>query len=808
MPLVVSILLLSTAALAYEVLLMRLFSIVQWHHFAAMVISLALLGHGASGTLIALARRPLLRHFRSAYLGGILIFGIGSLGAFAVAQRLPFNPLEVVWDWRQLGALAGLYLVLAVPFFGAAGAIGLALVRFDRRIHLLYRADLLGAGLGAAGIVALLLLRHPARCLEWIAGLALLAAGAAAWDRRLGRHRGVGTALLLGGLLLPALWPDAWTALRISQFKPLPQALEAPGARVLTERSSPLGLLTVVESPRIPFRHAPGLSLGYGGSLPEQLGVFTDGDALSTITRFSGDRWELRYRDFLTSALPYHLLRDPRVLVLDAGGGGDLLTALFHRVDSIDAVEPDRRMVELLTGRFADFAGRIHERPGVSLHVAGPRGFVARARQGWDLIQVSPSGGGASGGAYGLSESHLFTVEAVRELYAALEDDGLLAFTQGFSTPPQESLKLFATAVAALEQAAVERPGDRLAMIRGWNTFTLLVKRGDLTDREIEIVRRFCRERSFDPAYYPGMPSGKANRFNVLAEPYLYDGAVALLAAGRDDYLARYKFFLEPATDDRPFFTRFFRWRTLPELLRLRGGGGTPLIQWGYLILVATLAQAVVAALLLVLAPVAVLRAGALRRRGTGRVGLYFVALGLAFLFVEIVLIQKLTLFLGHPIYAVAVVLGTFLIFAGLGSGASERLVDRLGRGAPARGVLPAWTLPALTAAVLAAAWAVLLPALGPLARLPDPARFGLAVLLIAPLAFTMGMPFPLGLARVAARHADWAPWAWAVNGCASVVSPLLATLLAVHAGFTAVLLGAAGLYALAALTGRALDDR
>ncbi len=331
----------------------------------------------------------------------------------------------------------------------------------------------------------------------------------------------------------------------------------------------------------------------------------------------------------------------------------------------------------------------------------------------------------------------------------------------------------------------------------------MLVKRGSLTAREIGAIERFCRERSFDPAYYPGMRESEANRYNLLEEPYLFRGAVALLGEGRQAYLERYKFRLGAAIDDRPYFFHFFKWRVLPELLAMRGRGGAPLIEQGYLLLVATLVQAALAGLVLILLPLRVLKRSSARRSEAGGAGFYFLSLGLAFLFVEIAFIQRFTLFLAHPLYAVAVVLASFLFFAGLGSGYSSSWAERHRR----------WRLPgsAIDAAVVGIGTLALLY----LALLPVlfhrwmgwsvGAKVLLSMALIGPLAFLMGMPFPLGLKRVAAVGSGWVPWAWGVNGWASVLSPVLATLIAIHLGFSVVVGLAVALYLTAALAIRSV---
>jgi hypothetical protein len=292
------------------------------------------------------------------------------------------------------------------------------------------------------------------------------------------------------------------------------------------------------------------------------------------------------------------------------------------------------------------------------------------------------------------------------------------------------------------------------------------------------------------------MTSEEANRFNILERPYFHEAAVALTGPGAEAFIESYKFNITPPTDDRPYFYDFFRWRSLPELLRLGPQGASTLLDMGTLILVATLAQAAVLSLILILLPLAV------RRRRFGgpapklRISGYFLALGLAFLFIEIAFIQRFTLFLGHPLYAAAVVLAGFLAFAGLGSALSTRLERALvGRRAGALGVA------VLGIALVALAYLALLgPLFGALIALPDPVKVVISLMLIAPLACLMGMPFPLGLARVARESEDLLPWAWGINGCASVVASILATLLAIHFGFTVVVSLAVALYLLAPL--------
>jgi spermidine synthase len=784
----------SAGVLAYEVLLARLLSIIEWYHFAYMVISIALLGYGASGTFLALVRARLAPHATAAFGVFAALFGVSAVLCFALAERLPFNPLELIWDPRQLLWLGALYAILIVPFFCGALCVGLALACFDLPVGRIYRADLLGAGLGALGILGVLFLVLPDRALQLVGALGLLAAALVSLAETRPRARLRAPLYAAGAVAMTFALPPAWTALQLSPYKGLSQALRVPGAVVEARRSSPLGLLAAVRSPEIPFRHAPGLSLNNLLEPAAQIGVFTDGDALSPITAFDGDLAPLAYLDFTTGALPYHLLDEPHVLILGAGGGADVLLALYHGARPIDAVELNPQLVELVRGRYADFAGHLYDRPEVRVHVAEARGFVAASDERYDLIQVPllDAFAAAAAGTLSLNASFVYTVEALETYIEHLTPGGCLAITRWLKLPPRDAAKLFLTALVALARQGVAEPARQLALIRSWETTTLLVKNGPLTPEDIQGIRAFADERSFDLAWYPGMSAAEANRYNLLPEPYFFEAATGLIE-NPEAFLARYKFDLVPATDDRPYFFDFFRWRALPELWTVAAQSGGALLDWGYLILAATLVQAALLSALLVLLP---LRLGlkATPSAGRWRIAVYFTAIGLAFLFIEIASIQRFTLFLAHPLYAIGVVLAGFLVFAGVGAGAAPMLDARL-----ADRRIGALAVAITGIVLLALAYILALPPLfAALAALPDLARIALSLALIAPLAFSMGMPFPLALARLRADAPDLVPWAWGINGCASVLAAILATLLAMTFGTRAVVLLAAGLYLIA----------
>ena len=431
------------------------------------------------------------------------------------------------------------------------------------------------------------------------------------------------------------------------------------------------------------------------------------------------------------------------------------------------------------------------------MHTSEARGFVAQSGTQYDLIHIGllDSFGASGAGVYAQSESYIYTVEAIRGYLKHTTPGGLLAITRWLKLPPRDGLKLVATAIDALRTMGVSKPGQQLVVIRSWNTSTVLIKNGALMPDDIESVREFAQSRSFDTAWFPGIQASDANRFNLLREPYLYDGTKALLGPRAGEFAERYKFYIQPATDNRPYYFHFFKWATLPEVIALRRVGGAGLIEWGYLILIATLLQAAIAGLVLILLPLSRVKRN--WPAGTGpRMGAYFLLLGLAFLFIEMAFIQKFILFLSHPLYSVAVVLSGFLVFAGLGSAWSESLAGKLeGNGRSPVAIAVGGI------ALFAIVYVILLPLIFQRCiGFSDPVKIVISVVLIAPLAISMGMPFPLGLKYVAATAPNFIPWAWGINGFASVISAVLATLLAIEFGFVFVILVALILYAIAAL--------
>ena len=787
-----SVALISAAALAYEILLMRLFSIIQWHHFSYMIIGLALLGYGFSGTLIAVFQERLMRHFMASYLGSLVLFGLASVLCFMLAQAMPFNAEMILWDDRQLAYLLLIFLLLSIPFLFAASAICLAFMRFPESVSGIYARDLIGAGMGGLAVVALLFMFFPDSTLIIIGSMGIAAFLAAVIELDARHYRITVSILALSVIIL--LIAGSRLELQLSPYKSLSQYLRVDGTTVIDRISSPYGLVSVVESAVIPFRHAPGMSLASSSGPPDQLGLFVDGDNMTAMNRFTEDPVHLDYLDQMTSALPYHVIAPRSVLIVGAGGGADVLQAMSHAPARIDAIELNPQLIEVVGQRYAEYNGGLFNNDRLTVHADDVRGYLSGSDARYDLIQVTLMDGfnATSSGLYALNENYLYTVEALQTYLDHLAPGGVLALTRWVKVPPRDTLKLFATAVKALRERTGEPVTDKLVLMRSWQTSTLLVSNTAFTRAALDRVEAFSSKRAFDIDYAAGQPLSP-DSYNRLPQPWFQDGSAALVSDNERAYRDSYKFDLEPATDDRPYFHHSTKWSTLEEVYKLRTRGGMPLIDWGYIVLLLTLLVAGFLSIILIVAPLLFLNAADDdSRKSVSRlkVLLYFLLIGIAFLFMEIALMQKFIQLLHHPLYSFALTITTFLVFAGLGSSLSEKL----SRASSRRYVLAG----SVTGIVLLGlAYMLLLDDLFALLSTSAPVvKMGFTVAMLAPVALLMGMPFPLALSALSQSSQALVPWAWGINGCASVISASLATLLAIELGFGMVILIAVLLYA------------
>ncbi|MBI3957292.1 MAG: hypothetical protein HY328_00685 [Chloroflexi bacterium] len=774
---------LAGATLLLESTLLRLLAVAQFYHFAFLVVSLALLGFGASGTLLTVSRRLQEMALDSLLAWAGAGFGMCTALAYLAVNWLPFDSYSIAWEEIQILYFVLFYLALALPFLCSGIGIGAALAASRQRSHQVYAANLIGSAAGA--LLALLFLR-----LAGVPG-AMLAAGWLGLLPALGfRLRRAAAMLLSGGLVVFALL-TSWNVggngpllLSISPYKGYAYARLYPTAQPIFGRWNAISRVDVLADAGT--RLLPGLSYTFPGNPPPQHALAVDAGGTQPISLVGPE--EFTAAAFLPEAVAFALRPAARVLLLEPGGGLGVLQALAGDAAQVTAVVSNpltRLAVEHSAGRYD-----IYAHPRVEVALESPRVFTRRRAEKYDIVflPLTDAYRPVTSGAYSLAESYDLTVEAFVDALARLGPDGLLVTTRWLQTPPSESLRLAATLIQALEETGVAEPAEALALYRGVQTITALVQPDGWQAEELARLRAFTQERRFDLVWLPDLQAAETNRYNRLPEPVYFNDVRELLAtANRESYYAAYPFAIRPATDDRPFFFHFFTWAQTPQILASLGRTWQPFGGSGYFVLLAFLALALLLSGGLILLPLLLARGVHPQGAGPrGRVLLYFALLGLAFLFVEIPLIQRWILLLGHPAYAFTAVVVTLLLFSGIGSLlARER-----------------W-LPGKVALALLAVMALLTPfaqerLIGASLGLPFGLRLLLAGLGLAPLGFLMGLPFPLGLAWLEAGEPALVPWAWAINGCASVIASVLAAIVGLGSGFSAVLLLGAAAYAAA----------
>lgn len=773
---------LATATLAFEILLVRVFAVAHFHHVAFMAISVAMLGVGASGALIAVAGGIEPRLAERWFPRATLVTALSLVATPALLHRIPLDLTQLAWSGEQWVRLGVVYLLLAVPFAASALATLLALTVESERPGWTYGASFVGSGLGAFLALGLLWVAHPSRALAIPAVVAAIGAAGIAWrsSRATGRLVAAAALTLTSMVALRPPW-----RVSVSPYKGLPQVEAYPNAQRVTERTGPLGWVVAVRAPA--FRHTPGLSLAYAGPFPPQTALFIDGDIAGAITHWdaTSDRDILAW---LPTSLPYALSHRERVLVLGADGGMEVWAATEHGADRVVAVElnPD---VVALTGESPAF-------PTVEWVIGDARTAVARMRERFDLITVASTGGlgGAAGGVHALNEDFLHTTDAYVQYLRRLTSDGVLAITWWLTVPPRGSVRGILTAANALRRVGTASVSSGIVVARSWGTTTVLVKPSGFSAQDMEQLSTWAASRQVDLDWYPGVTE-PAPRYHIPDDPTLVRAARAAVAHpdSARHFAGAYVFAVAPATDARPYPNRFLRARSVRTLLRSGSTSWLPFAEWGYIALLATLAQSTLLAALFIILPVLVHS----RRGRSGATALphlvaYFAAIGLGYMAAEIALIQQLTLLLGHPVYAVATVLAAILICSGVGSTWSDRLV-------PSR----AATIGMMLGGAFALCAALLLDVVHLLHPTPVIVRGAAATALLIPVAVAMGTMFPLGLRELGHADSFRIAWGWAANGFASVVGVPLAALIAVEAGSQVLLVVAATAYLGASMLAR-----
>ncbi|MEE9216493.1 MAG: hypothetical protein V3U32_03570, partial [Anaerolineales bacterium] len=695
------LILISASALAFEVTLTRLFAVQQFHHFAFLVIGLAVMGFAASGVI--LSYRP----YGTSLITLCLAYSVTIFLAYAVINFITFDSYSIAWDRRQIWILFLYFLSAAAPFLFAGWVIGANLTEAGPQAHRPYAANLAGSALGVPlALVAIPLLRGEGAVML---SLALGVLAAAAFSVR-GRTQ---WALVAGGLTLGVLsiaTPSQF-ALRLSPYKPLSLTKLAPEAQSTISRWSPAARIDVVDSGGT---HVfPGLSLNAGLELPQQAALFVDGDGPLPITNLSPDSPKAAIlARHMPAALAYQLRPGASSLLLQSGAGLEVLVALGSGVDRVHVALDEPAVFDVLGGPYSEFSEGLLQDARLELLERPSRGALLEGDEQYDIVHYALSDPfrPVTNGAFSLTEQYALTVESLSDAMDRLSEDGLLVLTRWLGTPPSESARAWATLLAAMDSVDVE---EQVLAFRGMRTATMIASPRAFTAEELQLAREFLEFNGYDPIWLPDLKPEELNKRNRLPEPVYHELYSDLLESPQST-IDSYEFNLRPPTDDRPYFYHFFRWAQTPEVLSSLGQTWQPFGGSGYLVLVALLAM-----VLLIAAALLILPSFAGASPSAPGVA-YFACLGAGYILVEIPLIQQFTLLLDRPALALAMVLFTLLLTSGIGSWFSIRLPLRSSLAVlAALVILIAMSLPALMR--LGLAW-------------PLGARLMLAALILAPL--------------------------------------------------------------------------
>ncbi|HEY5825381.1 MAG TPA: class I SAM-dependent methyltransferase [Cyclobacteriaceae bacterium] len=776
-----SIAFLSAAIIAYQLALIQILSISQWYHFAYMVISIALLGFGAAGSVLAIFQKYLTH--RTELLLPFLMTGTGiTLCLVTDVSQLPlirFDSYLLFAEYGHIGKLLLTYLLFFFPFFFAALAIGLVFVRNVGTIGKIYFANLLGSGAG--GLVALLLigLFFPNQLPALIAIMPVLAGLFVIPKHRRLLH--IGFVLVAAGAIVWKLMypPD----LILSEYKDLSKTLLLPDAKIRLEKTSPYGIVQVVSSPAL--RYAPGMSLTAQKTAQVKMVAFINGDWFGVVTDWKKADTSM-VLDYTTSALPYRMAKRNNVLVLQSGTGTDVAHALTRKAKNVVAVEANAVILSTLQNQFVSETDSLLDHPDVSTHNLEPRTFLLMDTAHFDLIVLPIVGTfGGSSGLHALHEQFILTKEAFREMWSKLNRGGVISVTSWMDYPVRNPLKILATMVEVLRESGIQNPTDNIVAIRSWATITFVMTKTSLKEIEIKSIRRFCEEMMFDPAILPELSPEERNRYNQFQDDLFFDYVDKITSSKKEAFYEDYDFNVKPASDNKPYFSQYIKWSNLKRLAQSFGNRSIPFFEIGYLLVIITLIQISIASFILILLPLFKVR---WKGKGKFAIILYFGGIGLGYMFVEMVFIQRFILYFGNPVFAASAVITSLLIFSGLGSYYSNYFTLYKKR---------MLTIFVFIVLILLTYSFLLTPVLQQTVDANLFLKLLNVFLITGPLAFCMGIPFPAGLSQISKMSSSWISWAWGINGCVSVMSTALATVVAVEMGFTWVMLFAAIAYCL-----------
>lgn len=783
-----------------QILLTRIFSFTIWYHLAYLTVSTALLGFGAAGTL--LATKP------SLYLNGInrlcgfsaAAAGISSLICMALLGPNPLEPTLMLS--RPVTFFFGLliyYILIAIPFVAAGLSIAAPLAAFPKQANKLYAVDLLGAGIGCLVAIAALKYMDASAALNTCAAIFMLSGALYISSRK-----AQGSLLVVAVLLLVcAPMANRVIILNPTKSKDVSDAYYQPESKIVFSQWSPINRVdvSVPRYPSMSFWNLFGINPDIKAVGPNTLSINYDGHNGSGIY-ITKTLDSLNWLEHHILKVPYLLVDEPEVLIIGLGGGIDVINALRNDARKITAAELQPLTLYVHRTIVRDFVESYLFDERVDLVVAEGRHFVRSRDATYDLIQITTTDtfSAQTTGAYVLAESFLYTIDAFKDYLDHLNEDGLVALVVGdvsyrdADIPLALATRLALSARMALQDSGISEPSRHIAVVGirpkilggkesnlhpdeqresdsvGSMLSMVLVKKSPFTAEEVSVLNTYAKENGQELFVAPGLEKENTT--------------LALLNTPMDalpEALRALPIAVHPQSDDEPFFYNVLRWSSVltgHEIIWFFPGSTT-----GQIVLMMMLAQAIFFGGLLVLLPI--LRTG---RRDITRASamgylIYFLSLGIGFMFFEISFVQKYVLFLGYPTYSLSVTIFSLLIFTGLGAWVSpigwhrpRTLLIALVTATISLAAIEIFIMPGVRQALLGESFQL---------------RVLLTVAFQAPFGFCLGMYFTTGVEILRLRNPRLIPWAWAVNGVGSVASSVLAVMLAMAVGFTGVTLAA-----------------
>ena len=764
----IGIFLLSFSVLAFEISITRILSVVLHYHLAFMVISLAMLGLGIGGICIYFSNK--LKERADFFISLFnLFFAISIILALVLTLSLPFKTSVSIKTFFDLWFL---YFLFALPFFFAGLSLSLIYFQLSKKIGKAYFFDLIGAGIGALLIVPLLYILDAPTLIILIAFLAALSSFF--FGLNCGTRSKITSVILTIFLLFLVFFNINHQIIKVSYVKGEKET------NVLYQKWSPVGRV-VVSPMKENTIHAWGLSQNYKPEkYPEQLQIMIDGAAGTNLEKITDNlEKDLEHLKYDITSLAYYIAPKSRFLSIGFGGGREIVAALLFGFKEIEGVEINPVMKEIICQRFKDYSGKICEMENIRLVTAEGRSYLSQSPLNYSLIQLSLTDSWAAtvAGAYTLSENSLYTKEAFLEYFKHLEKDGILTISRFVFDPPQQTLRALSLCRAALQELGIKN-FEKNIMIFKTPVFynkdlfvsNLMCKKSAFTNEEIEKAEKIAEEMAFDIIYTP--QNQKDNYFTKF-----------ILEKDEKQFFENYPFRIEPPTDNEGFFFHMLKLRDFWRVFQFKNiEGGQLHNYYSVFILMAILIIASVFSFSFIFLPLIFRETKFLiPKKEALRYILYFAFLGLGFMLIEISLIQRFSIFFGHPIYSISIALFSILLFSGIGSFLTTKLNIKISKIIFALIFIGVFFL-TISFSFFKIQGSLILKSF-------------LSILFLAPLSLFMGMPFPSGINLLDKRDRQLIPWVFGINGMTSTIGSVLALIFYINSGFRITFLAALVFY-------------